>query len=157
FGGDHWKARLPGHRWGSAGLAAEVLPEFPSRPARALGHAGELRPRDVRIDGGLADPGAEPAIRAGDDVLAPDQSRVAADTLGHEVRVLDEVGRRVEDAGDENFTRGQLHAFEQAPLVRVPRIRGLEGETRGPGGEDDVDDVAEGDVVMMRPLVVAPA
>src|SRR2546422_7645845 len=49
-----------------AGLGADVLPEFTRRPARALGHAGELRPRDVRIDGGLTDPGAEPAIRPGD-------------------------------------------------------------------------------------------
>src|SRR5206468_5653469 len=78
-------------------------------------------------------------------------------SLGHEVRVLDEVGGRVENTGDEDFAGGQLHALEQPPLVRVPRIRGLEGETGGPGGEGDVDDVGEGDVVMVRPLVVTPA
>src|SRR5207249_6304743 len=86
---NHGKARLPAHRIG----AGRRLPELPRRPARALGHAGELRPGNVRVDGRLADPGAEAAIRPGDDVLAADQPRVAADALGHQVRVLDEVGR----------------------------------------------------------------
>src|SRR5262245_26952055 len=131
------------------------LPELPRRAARAFGHAGELRPGDVRIDGRLADPRTEAAIGSSDDVLAADQTRVAADALGDQVRMLDEVGRRVEHARDENLAGGQLHALEQPPLVRVPWIRGLERDARRPRGEDDVDDVGERDVVVVRPLVVA--
>ena len=71
--------------------------------------------------------------------------------------MLDEVGRRVEHARDEDLARGQLHALEQPPLVRVSRIGGLEGNAGRPRGEDDVDDVGEGDVVVVRPLVVTPA
>ena len=52
---------------------------------------------------------------------------------------------------------GQLHALEDPPLVRVPRVGGLEGDALGTGREDEVEDVGEGDVVVMRPLVVAPA
>src|SRR5262245_50997155 len=112
-----------------------VLPELPRRAARPLGHAGELRPGDVGIDGGLADPRAEAAIGPGADVLAAAQPRVAADALGNQVRVLDEVGRGVEHARDEDLAGGQLHPLEEPPLVRVPRIRGLERDARRPRRE----------------------
>src|SRR5262245_6709784 len=107
-----------------------VLPELPRRAARALGHAGELRPGDVGIDGGLADPRAEAAIGPGHHVLAADQPRVAADALGDQVRVLDEVGRGVEHARDEDLARGELHALEQPPLGRLPWIGGLGRDAR---------------------------
>src|SRR5262245_11437163 len=127
-----------------------VLPELPRRAARTLGHAGELRPRDVRVDGGLPNPGAESAVGSGDDILAPDQSRVATDALGDQVRVLEEVGGRVEHTGDEDLAGGELHALEHPPLVRVPRVRGLEGKSGRASREHDVDDVGQGDVVMVR-------
>src|SRR5436309_483375 len=110
----------------------EELKEFLRRAPRAFRHAGELRPDDVGNDGGLAHPRAEPAVGAGHDALASDQPRVAPDALGHEVRVLDEVGRRVEHAGDEHLVVGKLHVLEHPPLVGVPRIRRLERDAAGP-------------------------
>src|SRR5687767_15212450 len=98
------------------------LPELVRGEPRALCQTGQLRPDDVGVHGRLADPGAEPAIGPGDDVLATDQPRVAADPLGDQLRVLDEVRRRIEDAGDDELARGKLHALEHPPLVRVPRI-----------------------------------
>ena len=52
---------------------------------------------------------------------------------------------------------GQLHVLEQRPLVRVARVRRLEGDAGRPGLEHDVDDVGERHVVVVRALVVAPA
>ena len=71
--------------------------------------------------------------------------------------MLDEVGRRVEHAGNEHLARWQLHTLEQSPLVRVPRVRRLHREAARPRRKQHVDDVAERHVVMMRPLVVPPA
>ena len=41
--------------------------------------------------------------------------------------------------------------------MSVPWVGGLEGDTARPGSEDDVDDVGQRHVVMVRALVVAPA
>ena len=77
-----------------------LLPELPRRAPRPLGHAGELRPHDVGDDRRLPHPGAEATVGPADDVLASDQLRVAADALGNQVRVLDEIRRRVQHAWD---------------------------------------------------------
>src|SRR5262245_47808169 len=98
--------RLPGPVKVGSARSGQLAPELARGAPRALGHAAELRPRDVRIDGGLTDPGPESTIRSGDDVLAPDQARVASDALGDQVGVLDEVGRRVEDARDQHLAGG---------------------------------------------------
>src|SRR5262245_1000803 len=71
----------------------QPLPEVARGAPRALSHAGELGPHDVWDDGGLTHPRAEAAVRARDDVLATDQSRVATDALGDQIGVFDEVGR----------------------------------------------------------------
>src|SRR5687767_2093298 len=70
------------------------LPELPRGDPRALGEAGHLRPHDAGIDRRLAHPGAEAAVGADHDVVAPHQPRVAADALGHQLRVLDVVRLR---------------------------------------------------------------
>ncbi len=57
----------------------------------AFGHRRQFRPHDVGIDRGLADPGAETAIAAGDDVVAADEVGVAGDALRDQLWVLDEV------------------------------------------------------------------
>src|SRR5262245_30985727 len=59
-------------------VADGLRPELARGEASALGEARELRPHDARVDGGLADPRAVPAVGAGDDVLAADQLGVAA-------------------------------------------------------------------------------
>jgi len=71
--------------------------------------------------------------------------------------MLDEVGRRVEHAGDDELVVGQLHLAEHDPLVLVTRIGALEGERLRTGPERDGQDLAERDVAVMRALVVAPA
>src|SRR5262245_22021049 len=66
-------------------------PELPGRDAGAFRHGGDLRPHHVGIDCRLPNPGAIAAVRARDHVLAADQARVAADALGDQLGMLDEV------------------------------------------------------------------
>src|SRR6267143_556157 len=122
-----------------------------------LGQGRHLRPHHVRVHRRLADPGAVAAIASGDDVLAPDELRVAADALGDQLGVLDEIGLRFEHAGDQHLAFGKLDGLEQLPLVRVARVGGLEGDRGGPREEHDVDDLFERHVAVVRAFVVAPA
>src|SRR5439155_5272302 len=83
-------------------------PELARGDTRAFGHRRHLRPHDVGIDGRLPDPGAEAAIASGHDVLATDELRVTSDPLRDELGVLDEVGFRLDHAGDEHLSIRQL-------------------------------------------------
>src|SRR6188472_799291 len=77
---------------GSSGTAiCRSVPELPGGDARAFCHRRHLRPDDIGIDRGLADPGAVTTVAAGDHVLAADQLGVAADALRNQLRMLDEV------------------------------------------------------------------
>src|SRR6266545_4114074 len=71
--------------------------------------------------------------------------------------VLHEVRGRVDDAGDDRLAVGHADALEDSPLVGVTRVGSLEGHGPGAAGEDNIEDVRQRDVVVMRALVVAPA
>jgi hypothetical protein len=71
--------------------------------------------------------------------------------------MLDIVGARVDEAGHQLHALGQLEILEHLPFVRVARISGLDRDGANARLEQHVDDVAQGDVVVMRALVVAPA
>src|SRR4030095_9237618 len=91
--------------WNAAGAdatASRTLPELARGKTSTLGHGRELGPHDVGIDRRLTDPGADPAVGPRNDVLASDQLRVARDALSHQLGMLDEVGGRVDDAGDQH-------------------------------------------------------
>ena len=113
--------------------------------------AASLAQHDVGIDRRLTDPGAEPAVGPRNDVLASDQLRVARDALSHQLGMLDEVGGRVDDAGNQHLALRRLHALEHPPLVSVARIGGLERDAGGARLEDEVEDVGQGDVEVVRP------
>src|SRR5437016_3743347 len=137
--------------------ASSMLPEFLRCDASAFGHRRHLGPYDIRIDRRLPDPGAEAAVASGHHVFPSDEPRVAADALRDELGMLDEVGLRFDDPRDENLALRQLDLFEQRPLVRMTRIRGLDCDRGGTRTEGDVDHVGQRDVAVMRTFVVAPA
>src|SRR5262245_28970871 len=84
--------------------SATVLPpELARGETGAFAQARQLGPDDIRIDRGLADPGAVAAIAAGDHVLAPDEPRITADALRDQLRVLDEIGLRLDDPRDQHL------------------------------------------------------
>lgn len=95
----------------------------------------------------VANPQSVPAINVGKTL----------DALGDELGMLDEVRRGVDDARDEHLAFRQTDVAPDFPLVLVAWIRGDEGESRRPRLEDDVRDVGERNVAMVRPLVVRPA
>jgi hypothetical protein len=99
----------------------------------------------------------EPAVGAGDHPFAADDLGVADETLRHQLRVLDEVGRRVEHARNDHPVVGQTDLAEHDPLVLVARVRPLEGERLGLGLQRHRQELTQRDVAMVRALVVAPA
>jgi hypothetical protein len=54
------------------------------------------------------DPAAEAAIRAGNDVFAADDRRVAQDPVGNERWVFDKVGGMADDTWHQHLARRQL-------------------------------------------------
>ena len=118
--------------------------------AARLGHCGELC---QQIDGWR---GAEAAIGAGEDVFATDQFRVTDQSLGHQVRMLDEIGAMADDAGNQGGTLRQLHVLEHPPFVFMAWVGGFDRKASGIHPEDQVDDVPERDVIVMGAVVVAP-
>src|SRR5690242_9075542 len=108
-----------------------VSPETLAGDAGAFRHRGKLGEHDLRIDRGLPDPGAIPAVGAGDDVLAPDALGVTADALRDHLRMLDEVRFRLDDARDQHLAVRQLDRLEHGELVSVPRIGRFERDRGG--------------------------
>src|SRR5579883_378433 len=100
---------------------------------------------------------AEPAVGAGDDVLAAGDAGVADEALGYQLGVLDEVGEVREDAGDEDLAVGQRRALENLPLVLVARVGGFDGQAVGVDLVEDVDDVLQRNVAGVRADPAAPA
>src|SRR5207244_4414007 len=96
-------------------------------------------------------------VGAGNDIFFAHDLRETHDALGYQLRVLDEVARVPDDAGDEDLPLGQLHVLPDLPLVLVPRIARLDRIGARVHFQNDVRDVPEGDIVLVRTVVAAPA
>src|SRR6267143_4301608 len=149
--------------WGTS-ISSGIMPPSRSLPQpsrgqpRAFGHRLELGPGDLGLD--LVHrprEGREAAVGARDHPLASDDLRVADEALRDQLRVLDEVGRGVEHARDDHAVVGQADLAEHDPLVLVARIGALEGQGLGLGLQRDRQELAQRDVPVVRPLVIAPA
>src|SRR5262245_10140977 len=84
-------------------LARPRTPELLGSDPRALGHRLELGPGDLRLH--LVDRPRErheSTVGARDHPLAPDDLGVANEPLSDQLRVLDEVGRRVQHTRDDH-------------------------------------------------------
>lgn len=65
---------------------------------------------------------SEPAVRAGDDALAPHAFRVPDQPLRDEFRMLDKVAARIEHAWNQDLFRRELVCPPDFPFVLVARI-----------------------------------
>src|SRR5438067_5053441 len=73
------------------GMCAALAPQFPAREAGAVGQRLQFDPDDTGMHlTGRCEAG-EAAIGAGDDIVAPDRLREAADALSDHLRVLDDI------------------------------------------------------------------
>src|ERR1700686_4101270 len=97
------------------------------------------------------------AIGAAADVFAPDRLGEAADALGDQFRVLDDVRGMGDDPGDDRLALGQPHLGPDLPLVLVARVGGLEGIGAGVDPQHDVNEVPQLHVVHARPDIDAVA
>src|SRR4051794_22199039 len=101
------RRRSPGLQAGASyprGRHVLLAPELLRRDAGAFCHRAELGPGDLA----MRHPGADAAVRAGDDVLAADEVCVAHETLGDELRVLDHIRDVADHARDEDLVARQL-------------------------------------------------
>src|ERR1700730_17337058 len=81
------------------------MPKLVGRQLRALDQRLQLRPHDRWMDTLHIRTLRETAIRTGDDVLAADKRCEANDSLGNELRMLDDVGGVADHAGDQHLIR----------------------------------------------------
>jgi hypothetical protein len=63
-------------------------------------------------------------------MLTAHQGGIALDALGHEFRVLDKIGGRVNDARDDAFALRQFHLFKDIPFVLMAGVGALESDRR---------------------------
>ena len=99
---------------------------------RSLGQRRQLGVDDLRVNRTEAGEGGEAAVRAGDHPVGAHQIHEASEPVGHDVRVLDEVRRRVDHARDQHLVVGDAVAVigERLEVVLVPRIGRLEEQAR---------------------------
>ncbi len=99
----------------------------------------------------------ESAVGARHQVLAAEQLAEAHQPLGHQLRVLDDVGSVADHPRHQDFPWRQLDALPDAPLVLVARVGALDEIGAGADFQDQVDDVLQRHVGGMRAGPAAPA
>ena len=99
---------------------------------------------------------AEAAIGAGDDILAPGVPGEILDALGHQLRMLDDVGGMRDHAGHEDLAGWQFGRLPDDMLMLVAGVRGFEQIGLRLHPQHDTDHVDHLDVVGMRAMPAAP-
>src|SRR5437867_3810007 len=94
---------LRGRDHSTSGRKTTRLPEGRRGEAGPFHHGLKLSPGDLGID--LATPGgrAKATISAGNDPLPPHHLGIAHNPFGHQFRVLNEVGRTIQDPWDDDL------------------------------------------------------
>src|SRR5437868_2612937 len=96
----------------------------------------------------------EPTVSASHDTVPAYQVRVASDSLRHQLRVLDVIGLHLDYARYQHLAFRQTDVLKQRPLMRMARIRGFKLNRMRLGFPDQVDDVFQRHVAMVRSRVV---
>src|SRR6516162_4339483 len=85
---------------------------------------------------------AQAAIRASDDIFPADDLRVAHDSIGYDLWMLDDVGGMADHAWNEQFAVGQLPLPPHTPFVLVSdvaRLHRVRTSIDGPAGAKLLD------------------
>ena len=107
----------------------------------AFGQRAQLGPHDRRRHATQALALGEAAVRAGDDILAADQLRIADDPFRHQVRMLDQRRAVADHAGNERFAIRQAHVAPDLPLVRVAGVACFDGVRARVDAQQQIDDI----------------
>ena len=87
----------------------------------------------------------------------PTAAGEAQDALGHQLGMLDQIGRVADDARQHDLAFRQLDVLPQLPFVLVAHVGGLERIALRLDLQHQVDDVLERQIVGVRPVPGAPA
>jgi hypothetical protein len=93
----------------------QISSQFLGGEPDPFGQRLELEPDDVGVHLDSAGEGAKTAIDPGQHVFSPDHVRVSGNALSHQFRVLDEVGRGVDHARDNNLALRELDILPDLP------------------------------------------
>jgi hypothetical protein len=141
----------------SSQIAPVLWPELLRGEPGSFDQGSEFGPGDTGSNGARPDKGIEAAICAGDNILAAQYARETDNSLGHNLRVLDIVGARIDHSRNEYFSCGQTHLLEYPPLMFVARIGSFEGERTALDCQKQVDDLFQGNIPVMWTVIIAPA
>src|SRR5438094_4777456 len=71
--------------------------------------------------------------------------------------MLDDIGSVSHDPRHEHFAVGQLDLFPHAPFMLMARVGSFDGNRMSAHFQDQIDDISERNVVLMRTVIAAPA
>src|SRR6476660_368853 len=128
------------------------VPELFGRQTRAFGHRLELRPDDLRG----THTRTETTVSSSQNIFAPDYSRVPYQTVSDRLRVLDDIRRMTHDARYEHLAGREFHLLPDTPFVLVTGIGRFNGDRVRFDLENEIDDVAQRNVVFVRAMIAAP-
>src|SRR6516162_5908464 len=128
-----------------------LIPQSCSSELGTLAEGGELGPDDRGCDRVVdKGEGRKAAIGTGDHPLAPYDVGILADPLGDEPGMLDEIGRRVDDPGNQDLVVRYVLFAQILPFMRVPRIGRFERQARRTCAHAEVERLSQRDVVGVR-------
>lgn len=132
-------------------------PKLFGRERRPIGKCLEFQPGDFGIDRQEVRESGESTIGSGYDTLATDNVGEPDDPFSNKLRVFDIIGAGVDDTGHKHLVLRNGHLFKHAPFMGVAWVGSLEEKSLGAKAKYEIDDVGQGDVVIMRPFIIAPA
>ena len=91
----------------------------------------------------------ESAIGSSDDILPPNDARIAKQAIGHKLRMFDNVRGMTDDARHQHFPRRQFDVLPNAPFMFVPDIARLKRITLRIDAQDMSDDIGKWNVMGM--------
>ena len=123
----------------------------------ALGETFQLRPHNRTVDAAGERALRESAICAGHHAVTADDVGIAQQPLGHELGMLDDVGRMCDEPRHQHLACGQRHVLPHLPFVLVARIGRLETISADIDPQHEIDDVLDRHVEHVRSVPAAPA
>src|SRR6185503_8255469 len=138
-------------------FSGSLGPELPARKPGSFAQRFQLRPHHRRMHAAIERPLRKAAIGAGDHVLAADNTRQARNALGHQLRMLDDIGGMTDDTGNQHLARTELCIFPYLPFVFMTRVGALDDVGAHLHLQDQVDDLLERHVAGMWSRPGAPA
>src|SRR5215470_15329500 len=131
---------------------ASSWPELLARQPRAGAQRREFRPGNLWVNAS-----AETAIGPGDHVFTSDDACETNEPVGDKLGVLEDIGCVTDDARNQDLALRQLRILPDLPLVLVADIAGLDHIGLRLHLEQEIDDILQRDVALMRSVPAAPA